>query len=124
MATTTLWERIHGSDNVYNSTDIEDQKIALHRFWGMVHEWEQGYETQTNIIAAFSLAVGTQRQQAAVIKQHINAAPDKVAFIRVCKDWSYVAENNLDPTATKYLDFAQFTQRMSDEVTDQGGTAP
>ena len=124
MATLDLWERIVGSDQTDSTGDPQDTKIALHRFWGIVWEWQQGYETQQNVINMFDIATGAQISQAQSIKQHINAAPDKVAFLRVCKDWSYAGEFNYAPEADKYRDFAQFETRMANEVTEQGGTAP
>jgi hypothetical protein len=124
MAVSDLYDRIVANDNMRASDDPQDEKISLHRFWGMLTEWGNGYETQANVIAMFDLAAGIQLQQGATLKAHFIAAPDKVAFIRVCKDWSYIGENNRKPEAAKYRDAAQFLARLAAEVTAQGGTAP
>jgi hypothetical protein len=122
MANLDLWERVWGAEG--GDGTPEDEKIAIHSFWGMVSEWDRGYEIQANVLATFNIAAGDQTTQAQAIKQHINAAPDKTEFIRICKDWSYTAENKGNAEAAKYRDFAQFTTRMADAVTDQGGTPP
>jgi hypothetical protein len=124
MALADLYDRIVGNPILRDSDDPQDTKIALHRFWGMLTEWGNGYETQANVIAMFDLAAGIQLQQGAALKAHFIAAPDKVAFIRVCKDWSYIGENNRAPEADKYRDAAQFLARLATEVTAQGGIAP
>ena len=116
----TLWERISGNNLPEGSVADDEQKIAIHAFWGMIHEWQRGHETQANVLSEFSLT-GSQLTDGQTIKQHINAAPDQVRFIRVCKDWSYCAEAS---SQAKYLDWTQFVTRMADEVTEQGGTPP
>ena len=123
MATLDLWQRIWGG-GVEETSDPQDAKIAIHAFWGMAQEWDEGYETQSNVLATFNIASGAQTQQAQSIKQHLNAAPDKSKFIRMAKNWSYTAESYGNPEAAKYRVWADFEQRMADEVTDQGGTPP
>jgi hypothetical protein len=122
MATLDLWQRVWG-DVGGDPEDPQDGKIAIHTFWGAIFEWQQGYETQQNIIAMFDIALGSdQSDQAIEIKQRVNAAPDITRFIRVCKDWAYIAEySGIEP---KYRDWAQFVLRMDGEITDQGGTPP
>jgi hypothetical protein len=124
MAQADLWQRIWGHDITQESTDPQDRKLALHRFWGALSEWAQGYETQANIISMFNLAAGVQLQQGALLKSYLDAAPDKVAFLRVCKDWSYIAEVNTSPEAAKYQTASLFLARLSDEIVAQGGTTP
>ena len=121
----SLWDRIIGN-NLPDNPLPEEQKIALHSFWGMIHEWERGYETQANVVAAFNITGQEQNQQASSIKSHIDAAPDKTTFIRVCKDWSYIGEttNSAAPETAKYHDWTAFETRMGNEVVDQGGTDP
>lgn len=120
-----LWERIIG-DNLDDNPAPGHEKIAIHSFWGMISEWDRGYETQANVLAAFNIQAGDQTTQASAIKSHINAAPQKTDFIRICKDWSYTGETT-DPAApetSKYHVWASFETRMGDAVTDQGGTDP
>jgi hypothetical protein len=121
----TLWDRIIG-DNLEDNPAVGHTKIAIHSFWGMISEWDRGYETQANVLAAFEIQAGEQTAQAASIKSHINAAINKTEFIRICKDWSYVGETT-DPTApetTKYHDWTEFETRMGNAVVDQGGVDP
>lgn len=123
MAILDLWERLWQGP-LDDTGDPQDGKLAIHAFWGLVSEWDQGYETQQNVQAIIDLASGEQQSQAVSIKQHINACPDKQAFIRMAKDWCYIAESEPDPEADKYRDWDAFVQRMADEVTSQGGTPP
>ena len=122
MANLDLWQRIWGDEG--GDGTAQDEKIALHTFWGMVSEWDRGYETQSNVLATFNIAPGDQTNQAADIKAHINAATDKTEFIRICKDWSYTAENAANAEASKYRVWNDFLTRMGNIVTDQGGTPP
>jgi hypothetical protein len=124
MAQADLWQRIWGDSSSLDSSDPQDMKITLHRFWGMLAEWGQGHETQANVIAMFDLAAGVQLQQGATLKAYYVAAPDKVAFLRVCKNWSYIAETNTAPAAAKYQDVSQFLARLGAEIEAQGGTTP
>ena len=56
------------------------------------------------------------------LKDLLVAAPDKTEFMRVFKDFLYLAETETDNT--KYGTQALFVARLQDEVTDQGGTLP
>ena len=79
-----LWERITG-DNLGDNPAVGQDKIAIHSFWGMISEWDRGYETQANVLAAFDIQAGIQTTQAQSIKQHITQRPTRrtsSAFVR------------------------------------------
>lgn len=111
----TLHERLIGQ-NLPESGD----KIAIHAFLGAIREYQQGYITGAEFIAMFSLTTG-QQTAATVLKDLLNAAPDKTTFLRALKDWLYLGETETD---ARYLSQANLVTRLQGEVTDQGGTLP
>lgn len=111
---TTLHNRLIGVDV------LEGEKIAIHAFVGAMYEWHLSKLTGIEMINFFTLDTG-QQSQANVLKGLLNAAPNKLAFIRVFKNWMYLGETNTD---SRYLSAILLNARLEDEVTDQGGTLP
>jgi hypothetical protein len=120
MSDLSLWDRFQGFGS--ESQDPEDAQIPAHKFWAMVAEWDRGYLTQAEVIAEFDLAQGLQIAEGARLKQLMSAAPDKVRFRQVAKDWSYIAENG--SKVAKYASFTALDERLVAEIEDQGGVAP
>lgn len=125
MAELDLWQRVwQGPITEAQEADPQDGKLPIHSTWGLIQEWDEEYETQQNVVAIINLAPGVQSQQALAVKQHINACPNKQAFIRMAKNWSYAAEFEEAPEAAKYRVWDNFLARMEAEVSDQGGVLP
>lgn len=114
---TTLFDRLVGL-NLQDSNG----KMGIHAFCGAIDEFSRGYETGANIVSAFDLTED-QTGSAIALKAMIDAAPQPVVFMRVFKNWLYIGEMSTDP-GSKYLDQAQFVQRLQNEIIDQGGTPP
>lgn len=116
----TLFERLIGLDLPPGDVPAEEEKIAIHAFTGAFNEYQRGKITGAQIGAMFSLDTA-QTAEAVALKDLLVAAPQKIEFMRVFKDWLYLGETRTDP---QYLVRANLVQRLEDEVTDQGGTLP
>ena len=116
----TLFQRLIGKNLPRGSTDPAEQKIAIHAFCGVINEWRRGKVTGAEAASMFDLDAG-QQAQALIFKDLLDAAQDKMEFMRVFKDNLYAGEVDLDP---RYTTAATVLQRLQDEVTDRGGTLP
>jgi len=113
----TLYERITGV-GLGLSSEASEQKIAIHAFVAMVFEVHRGKFTGAESVAAFSLDAA-QTADAQTFISYVNAAPDKLAYMRIFKDCAYLAE-----TGVAYITQQSFVQRLQEAITDQGGTVP
>jgi len=114
----TLFERLTGINLPQDSTDIAEQKMAIHSFTGALNELRRGKFTGQQIATIYSLTA-PQQTAAIALKDLIVSAPQKTEFMRVLKDCLYMAE-----CGDAYLTQALLTSRLQTEVTDQGGTLP
>jgi len=110
----TLFERLSG----IGLGNLEDQKMAIHAFAGAINEARRGKFTPQQVVTMFSLTAA-QGTAAGVLKDYIQAAPNKTEFMRVFKDCLYLAECRV-----AYLTQADFIARLQVEIIDQGGTLP
>lgn len=108
----TLHERLIGDD--------DGEKIAIHAFIAALFEWQRGKLGGVDIAFMFELTTA-QQNQALVLVGLLSAAPNKLEFMRVFKDWLYLGEDKRD---SRYLDTTMLVDRLEEEVTDQGGTLP
>jgi hypothetical protein len=113
----TLFERLSGVGLAENG-GVSDRKMSIHSFCGAINELRRGKLTRPQVVAMFSLDAG-QETSLLTIRDYINAAPDKMAFLRVMKDCLYLAEGGY-----AYTTPATFFSRIQAEITDQGGTLP
>jgi hypothetical protein len=126
---TTLFERLVGDNLPEGGSLPEDEKIAIHAFIGAMNEFDKGKLTAQQVSSFFGLDAG-QDAEALVLRDKLNAAPDKERFIRVFKDWLYMGEVRLDNQYlvirldNQYLVRATLLARLDEEITDQGGTVP
>jgi hypothetical protein len=111
----TLFERLVGIN-----TDATDDKMAIHSFCGALNELRRGKLTGGEIASMFGLDAA-QQTDAVALKDLLVAAPDRIEFMRVLKDWLYLGEDDREP---RYRVQATFVARLQTEVTDQGGTLP
>ena len=114
----TLFERLTGINLPQDSTNIAEQKMAIHSFTGALNEMRRGKFTGQQVATMYQLT-GSQQTAAAALKELIVAAPQKTEFMRVLKDCLYLAE-----CGDAYLTQAALTARLQAEVTGQGGTLP
>lgn len=115
----TLFQRLIGK-NLPVSQNPSEQKMAIHAFTGVINEWRRGKLTGAEAAAMFSLDAG-QQADAQTFVALLNAAPNKIEFMRVFKDWLYCGETGID---ARYESAANLVARLQTEVTDQGGTLP
>jgi len=116
-----LFERLSGIDLPDGSAVEAEQKMAIHAFCGAINELRRGKITGAEIVAMFSLDAG-QQSAASTLKDLIVSAPQRTEFMRVFKDFLYLAETQTDNA--KYGTQALLVSRLQDEVTDQGGALP
>jgi len=109
----TLYERITGV-----GLSEDGSKLGIHQFIAAIYEQQMGYFTAQNVVDAFSLTPA-QESAAVTFVQLLNAAPDKMRFVRVFKNIAYLAE-----AGYAYQTASAMLTRLQDEVTDQGGTVP
>jgi hypothetical protein len=109
----SLYERITGL-----GLDEPADKIAIHGFVAIVFEVQRGKVTGAEAATLFDL---TQEQatQVQTFISYVQAAPDKLGFMRIFKDCAYLAELGLAYTTQQ-----DFIARLQDAITDQGGTVP
>lgn len=115
----TLFERLAGVNLPVEPT-VNETKLGIHPFSGALNELRRGKLTGADIANFFDLDAA-QQTDAIALKDLIVAAPDRTEFMRVFKDWLYMAESGTD---AQYLVQANFVTRLQTEVTDQGGTLP
>lgn len=116
----TLFQRLIGKNLPEASTIPAEHRMHVHAFTAVINEWRRGKVTAVDAAAMFSLDAG-QQADALAFKDLLDAAPDKLEFMRVFKDWLYCGETSTD---SRYENAASLLQRLQDEVTDQGGTLP
>jgi len=115
----TLFQRISGI-GLSDSPLPEDRKIPIHAFIAAINEVRNGKITAGEFSGFFNLTA-SQQQDAITLRDLVIAAPDKMAFLRVFKDWLYLAETETD---ARYTSAANLVSRLQTEITDQGGTLP
>ena len=117
----TLFQRLIGGSALTGAGAApEEQKIAIHTFTGVINEIRRGKVTPADAAAMFNLDTN-QQADALVFRDLLIAAPDKIEFMRVFKDFLYCGEDELD---ARYSTAGALLQRLQDEVIDQGGTLP
>jgi phenolic acid decarboxylase len=115
---TTLFQRL-GKINLPAHQEVvvlSDQKISMHAFTAAVTEFFYGEFTGTEVKALFDLDTA-QTADAIRIRNLIQDAPDKVAFMRNFKNVLYLVEGKLAYTVE-----ADFWTRVEGIILQQGGT--
>lgn len=110
----TLFERIAG-------TDPDAPKVPIHVFIALVHEFYEGRATGQQVKVVLGLN-DADMVDAQFMKQCIDAAPNKQAFLRALKDHFYLAE--WKGSKPHFSDEQAFYTKLQDIVTAQGGTPP
>ena len=107
----SLYSRLTSPDSAQGEV-----KIPIHAFCSCIYEHKRGYMTGAEFIALFNI---DQPDVSALttLGALIDAAPNKIQFMRVFKDLLYLAESNL-----LYTTQGAFVTRLQNEVVDQGGT--
>ena len=115
----TLHERLIGNGLPFDGVG-DESKMAIHAFMGALYELQRGELTGAEVVNMFTLSTA-QTSQAQTLVALIAAAPNKVAFMRLFKDWMYLGETSTD---ARYLSTSNLVTRLQAEVTEQGGTLP
>ena len=115
----TLFERLAGVQA--DGFPPAEGKIPLHIFTSLMREYKDGRISGPEAKALMGLTTENV-QDVQWIFQALSETPNKGEFLRAMKDRLYLAE--WKGTRDAYAVENEFWTRLSDEVTEQGGTPP
>lgn len=119
-----LFDRLIGNNLPSTPTESEE-KISVHAFTASIDEWDANEVTGAELVDWYNLNA-SQTNEAVVLKDYYNAAPDKIKWLLVFKDWLFCGEIRLGVPEgdMRYVTRAQFIDRLEREIVNQGGVVP
>ena len=112
----TLFDRLSGL-NLPDDPVLDEEKIPIHAYVGLIVRFLKGFTTGTEIKDAFNLSV-SQTSDSVALKNKFASAPDKTEFRNVVKEWLYCAETS----TPGFTDESVFIADLDAEIVRQGGT--
>lgn len=106
-----LYERII---SIHNDPDEGEEEISIHAFAGAIDEYRRGELTVAEVASICDLDQ-SDRTEMNALKDLLAGAQDQLEFLRVMKNWLYIAETlgPDHPMAAKFHSKAQFQARLS-----------